>query len=299
MPDTPFDIGAQQDGQFLQIGREARKKASPGQRFPTMRRYTFEAPVKALGIIIDHKDIGDPVDIIASGPTVPDPSTFADAERILVLYGIWQELPPAVQKHLKDGCMGRVPETPKPRDPIFARTHYSIVGCNADALAACERHARNLGYHTMILANRVQGEARDLGRMYAAILHNIVNSEQPLHTPACILAGGEATVTVRNRGGRGGRNQEMALSVALDIDGLPDCVFLSAGTDGIDGPTDAAGAFADGNSIARARALGLRFHSSYLRDNDSHTFFRKLGDLFITGPTGTNVMDVQIMLVGE
>jgi hydroxypyruvate reductase len=135
--------------------------------------------------------------------------------------------------------------------------------------------------------------------LFAAILQNVVSSEQPLHTPACILAGGESTVTVRNRGGRGGRNQEMALSVAMDIDGLPDCVFLSAGTDGIDGPTDAAGAFADGNSIARARALGLRFFSSFLRDNDSYTFFQKLGDLLITGPTGTNVMDVQIMLVGE
>lgn len=243
--------------------------------------------------------IGDPVDIIASGPTVPDPSTFADAERILVLYGIWQKLPRAVQQHIKNGCMGRIPDTPKPRDPIFERCHYSIVGCNSDALAGCERHARSLGYHTMILANRVQGEARDIGRLYAAILHNVVSSEQPIHTPACILAGGEATVTVRNRGGRGGRNQEMALSVAMDIDGLPSCVFLSAGTDGIDGPTDAAGAFADGNSIARARALGLRFVSSFLRDNDSHTFFQKLGDLLITGPTGTNVMDLQIMLVGE
>ncbi|MGH7492025.1 MAG: glycerate kinase type-2 family protein [bacterium] len=253
----------------------------------------------ALVTLILSDVIGDPVDIIASGPTVPDPSTFADAERILVLYGIWQKLPLAVQKHIKNGCMGRNSDTPKPRDPIFERSNYSIIGCNADALAACERHARSLGYHTMVLANRVQGEARDLGRMFAAIMHNVVSSEQPLHTPACILAGGESTVTVSNRGGKGGRNQEMALSVAMDIDGLPNCVFLSAGTDGIDGPTDAAGAFADGNSIARARALGIRFFSSYLRDNDSYTFFQKLGDLLITGPTGTNVMDLQIMLVGE
>ncbi len=253
----------------------------------------------AMMTLILSDVIGDPVDIIASGPTVPDPSTFADAERILVLYGIWQKLPLAVQKHLKNGCMGRISDTPKPRDPIFVRNQYSLVGCNTDALAACERYALRLGYHTMVLTNRVQGEARDLGRFYAAILHNVVSSEQPLHTPACILAGGESTVTVRNRGGKGGRNQEMALSVALDIDGLQDCVFLSAGTDGIDGPTDAAGAFADGNSIARARALGLRFVSSYLRDNDSYTFFQQLGDLFITGATGTNVMDLQIMLAGE
>jgi len=243
--------------------------------------------------------IGDPVDIIASGPTVPDPSTFADAERILSLYGLWPKLPLVVQKHIEDGCLGRIPETPKSRDHIFERCQYSIVASNVDALAACEHYARSLGYHTMVLANRVQGEARDLGRMYAAILHNVVNSEQPLHTPACILAGGETTVTVRNRSGKGGRNQEMALSVALDIDGLPDCVFLSAGTDGIDGPTDAAGAFADGNSIARARTHGVHFHSSYLRDNESYSFFEQLGDLFMTGPTGTNVMDVQILLVGE
>ncbi len=253
----------------------------------------------AIMTLILSDVIGDPMDIIASGPTVADPSTFADAERILVLYGIWPKLPLAVQKHIKNGCMGRISETPKPRDPVFARSHYGIIGCNADALAACERHARSMGYHTLVLANRVQGEARDLGRLYAAILHNVVSSEQPLHTPACILAGGESTVTVRNHGGKGGRNQEMALSVALDIDGLPECVFLAAGTDGIDGPTDAAGAFADGNSVARARALGLRFFSSYLRDNDSYTFFQKLGDLFITGPTGTNVMDLHIMLVGE
>lgn len=255
-------------------------------------------PARLVTLILSDV-IGDPVDIIASGPTVPDPSTFADAERILVLYGIWQKLPQTVQEYIAEGCRGHIPETPKPHDAIFERNHYSIVGCNADALTACEHYARSLGYHCMVLANRVQGEARDIGRFYAALLHNVVNSEQPIRTPACILAGGETTVTVRNPGGKGGRNQELALSVALDIDGLENCVFLSAGTDGRDGPTEAAGAFADGWTVARGRMHGLRFMSSFLRDNDSYTFFDKVGDLFLTGPTGTNVMDLHIMLVGE
>lgn len=255
-------------------------------------------PARLVTLILSDV-IGDPVDIIASGPTVPDPSTFADAERILVLYGIWQKLPKSVQEYITEGCHGHIPETPKPSDAIFERSHYTIVGCNADALAACERYALSLGYNTMVLANRVQGEARDIGRFYAALLHNVVNNEQPIRTPACILAGGETTVTVRNSGGKGGRNQELALSAALDIDGLENCMLLSAGTDGIDGPTEAAGAFADGWTVARARMHGLRFMSSYLRDNDSHTFFDKLGDLFITGATGTNVMDLHVMLVGE
>ena len=255
-------------------------------------------PARLVTLILSDV-IGDPVDIIASGPTVPDPSTFADAERILVLYGIWQKLPKSVQEYITAGCHGNIPETPKPNDPIFERSHYTIIGCNADALAACERHALSLGYNTMVLANRVQGEARDIGRFYAALLHNVVNNEQPIRTPACILAGGETTVTVRNSGGKGGRNQELALSAALDIDGLENCVLLSAGTDGIDGPTEASGAFADGWTVARARMHGLRFMSSYLRDNDSYTFFEKLGDLFLTGPTGTNVMDLHVMLVGE
>jgi hydroxypyruvate reductase len=242
--------------------------------------------------------IGDPIDIIASGPTVPDPSTFADAERILVLYGIWPKLPERVRQHIIAGCHGHLPETPKPGDEIFEKNYATVIACNAEALAACERHARSLGYHCLVLADRVQGEARDLGRFYAAILHRVATYNQPARRPACILAGGESTVTLRNPGGKGGRNQEMALSVALDIDGLEDCLFLSAGTDGTDGPTEAAGAFADGRTVARARTHGMRFLSSYLRDNDSHAFFHQLGDLFITGPTGTNVMDLQIMLVG-
>ncbi|MDZ7266286.1 MAG: glycerate kinase [candidate division KSB1 bacterium] len=241
--------------------------------------------------------IGDPLDIIASGPTVPDPSKFSDAERVLVLYGVWPKLPARVRDYITAGCRGHVPETPKPGDPIFTKNLAHIVACNADAISACERHARSLGYNTMVLSHRVQGEAREIGRFYAALLHHVVDAGQPIAAPACILAGGETTVTLRNPGGKGGRNQEMALSVALDIDGLPNCVFLSAGTDGTDGPTDAAGAFADGWTIAHARTRGMRFFSSYLRDNDSYNFFNQLGDLFITGPTGTNVMDVQIMLV--
>jgi hydroxypyruvate reductase len=255
-------------------------------------------PARLLTLILSDV-IGDPLDIIASGPTVPDSSTFAEARTIMMIHGVWTKAPEVVRAHLDMGCAGRIAENPKPGDGVFAFTRTEIVGNNATALEAAERHAHHLGYNTLILSSRVQGEARDIGRFYASVAHEIVYRERPAETPACVLAGGETTVTVRSKLGKGGRNQELALSMAIDIDGLPGCVFLSAGTDGSDGPTDAAGAFADGKTIARAKTSGLLHPTAFLRDNDSYNFFRTIDDLFITGPTRTNVMDLHVLLVGN
>lgn len=255
-------------------------------------------PARLVTLVLSDV-IGDPLEIIASGPTVPDSSTFSEAKRVMMMNGVWPNVSEAVRQHVERGCAGDVAETPKPGDPVFAGAVTEIVGSNALALEAAERRARQLGYHTLILSSRVQGEARDIGRFYAALAHEVVYRDRPLEAPACILAGGETTVTLRGAMGKGGRSQEMALSVAIDIDGLPGCVFLAAGTDGTDGPTDAAGAFADGKSVARAKSSGLLHPTAFLRDNDSYTFFKTVDDLFITGPTRTNVMDLQVLLVGS
>jgi len=255
-------------------------------------------PANLLTLVLSDV-VGDPLDIIASGPTVPDPSTFREAKRILMMTGVWAKAPQVVRAHIDMGCAGTIAENPKPGDGVFVHLQTEIIGSNATALEAAERHAHRLGYHTLVLSSRVQGEARDIGRFYAAMAHEIVHRERPVETPACLLGGGETTVTLRSNMGKGGRNQEMALSVAIDIDGLPGCLFLAAGTDGTDGPTHAAGAFADGKTIARARTGGLQHPTAFLRDNDSHSFFRTVDDLFVTGPTRTNVMDMHILLVGN
>lgn len=255
-------------------------------------------PAKLLTLVLSDV-IGDPLDIIASGPTVPDSSTFSEAKTIMMMSGVWAKAPDVVQAHIEMGCAGKITDNPKPGDGVFAYAQTEIIGSNATALEAAERHARRLGYNTLILSSRVQGEARDIGRFYAALAHEVVHRDRPVEIPACILAGGETTVTLRGTMGKGGRNQEMALSVAIDIDGLLPCVFLAAGTDGTDGPTDAAGAFADGKSIARAKTGGLLHPTAFLRDNDSYRFFKTIDDLFITGPTRTNVMDLHILLVGN
>jgi hydroxypyruvate reductase len=255
-------------------------------------------PAKLFTLVLSDV-IGDPLDIIASGPTVPDSSSFAEARKIMMTTGVWTKAPDVVRAHIEMGCAGEIEDNPKPGDGIFMNVRTEIVGNNAMALEAAERHAHRLGYNTLILSSRVQGEARDVGRFYAAIAHEIVHRERPVETPACVLAGGETTVTLRSKIGKGGRNQELALSTAIDIDGLPGCVFLAAGTDGTDGPTEAAGAFADGKSIARAKTSGLMHPTSFLRDNDSYNFFKTTGDLFITGPTRTNVMDLHVLLVGD
>jgi len=194
------------------------------------------------------------------------------------------------------GDKGQWEETLKPNDPVFKRVQNLIVGSNYLSLQSAKHYAQKLGFHTIILSSAIQGEAKELAHFYGAIFQELKKSANPCPSPACIIAGGEPTVTVKGDG-KGGRAQELALAVALKIDGLIGAVFLSAGTDGSDGLTDSAGAISDWTTIARARAKNMA-PMEYLNRNDSYNFFYPLGDLVITGPTGTNVMDIHILLVG-
>jgi hydroxypyruvate reductase len=241
--------------------------------------------------------VGDDLDVIASGPTVPDTSTFHDAEQILRGYGIWDQLASSVRAHLEKGSAGQIEDTPKSDNAAFQKCSQVLVGTNLQALEAAAKAAENLGYRPLILSSKVEGEAREVAKFYTAIAKEILSSKNPLAPPVCVLAGGETTVTITGEG-RGGRNQEFALAAAMAIEGLANVIVLSGGTDGTDGPTDAAGAIADGTTVARAREKNLD-PKDFLRRNDSYHFFQKLDDLILTGPTRTNVMDVYMLLVGR
>ena len=247
-------------------------------------------PATVLALLLSDV-IGDNLDVIGSGPTAPDASTFGRVKEILDKYALWDRVPASVRGRIEAGLAGRIPETPKPDDPAFARTRNLVVGSNDIAVRAAAAKARALGFHTMVLSTFVEGETRDVARVHAAIAREIVKSGRPLRPPACIITGGETTVTLRG-GGLGGRNQEFVLAAAIDIAGLPNVVVLSGGTDGSDGPTDAAGAIADGGTLAR-----LDSARQYLANNDSYRYFEQLGDLIKTGPTNTNVMDVRLIMV--
>jgi len=236
--------------------------------------------------------IGDDLDVIGSGPTAPDASTFAGALGILEKFGLTERAPAAVRQRLEQGARGELPETPKPGDRLFRGVRNVLVGNNRLALDAAARRARALGFRTLVLASGIQGETREIARMHAAIAQEIVATSRPVKAPACIVTGGETTVTLHGDG-LGGRNQEFVLAAALEIAGLRQVVVFSAGTDGSDGPTDAAGAIADGDTIRRNPAA-----RRYLDRNDSYHYFQSLHDLVITGPTNTNIMDVRIFLVG-
>jgi hydroxypyruvate reductase len=235
------------------------------------------SPAKVLSLILSDV-VGDDLDIIGSGPTVPDLSTVATATAVLRKYRIEQRVSQV--------------ETPKPGDPLFANVENVIIGSNQKSLDAAAKKARGLGYRRLILSSTIEGETRDVARMHAAIARQIRRACQPVRPPVCIISGGETTVTIRGKG-RGGRNQEFVLAAAIDIAGLENVVVLSAGTDGTDGPTTAAGAIADGSTVSRSKIDA----SAALTRNDSHTFFAALNDLIITGPTGTNVMDIRILLI--
>ncbi|MEW6375326.1 MAG: glycerate kinase [Thermodesulfobacteriota bacterium] len=239
--------------------------------------------------------VGDPLDVIASGPTVPDPSTFEEAWEILEKYSLFKEIAPSIQKYLLSGRKGKVEETPKPGDVVFERVFNTLIGSNIIALRAAEKEASSLGLNTLILSSLIVGETREAARFHSAIAKEVISSGNPIPKPACIISGGETTVTIKGHG-LGGRNQEFALAAALEISGVEKVVLLSGGTDGTDGPTDAAGAIADNTTLKRAQSLGLG-SKAHLENNDAYPFFQKLGDLLITGPTHTNVMDVRILLV--
>ncbi len=239
--------------------------------------------------------IGDDLDTIASGPTVPDNSTYYDSLRILTRYKLAEAIPQAALRHLEAGARGEIPETPKAQDPAFDKTQNVVVGSNALAVQAAQRRASELGYNPLVLSSFVEGETREVARVHAAIAKEVLKSGNPVPPPACIISGGETTVTVQG-GGKGGRNQEFALASALEIEGLDRVLIMSAGTDGTDGLTDAAGAFAHGDTVDRGRVRGLDAEV-HLMGNDSYNFFEPLDDLIITGPTLTNVMDLRLVLV--
>ena len=240
--------------------------------------------------------IGDPLDVIGSGPTAPDSSTFADAIAVLEKFALLDRVPHPVRTYLERGASGDAPETPKPGQAFFKDVHNFIIGSNRLALEAAAREARKRKYRTLILSSSMQGETRHVARVHAHILREVQRSGHPVAAPACILSGGETTVTVKGKG-KGGRNQEFALAAAIEIAESRNMLVLSAGTDGTDGPTDAAGAIATGNTVRRALEIGFEPQKN-LQDNDSYPVFEALGDLIKTGPTGTNVMDVHMLLAG-
>ena len=250
-------------------------------------------PATVLALLLSDV-VGDPLDVIGSGPTAPDTSTFASAWAVIEKYGLQAKIPRTARRLLEDGLAGKIEETPKPGDPCFRRTRNVIVGSNRLAVDAAARKARELGYRPLVLSTTIEGETRDIAAMHAAIAREIAATGRPARPPVCVISGGETTVTLRGKG-LGGRNQEFALAAAIALEGVPGVLAFSAGTDGTDGPTDAAGAMADGETLRRAAALGIDARRA-LQDNDSYHFFRPLGDLVITGPTGTNVMDVRLML---
>jgi len=255
----------------------------------------FVYPSTLISLILSDV-IGDKLDSIASGPTAPDTSTFSDCLHILDKYNIRQKIPAAVLEHLERGAKGKIKETPKADDPAFKKTQNTIIGSNILAVKAAREKAQELKYHSLIHSSFVEGEAKEVARVHAALAKEILSTGSPVPRPACVVSGGETTVTIRGKG-LGGRNQEFALAAAIEIDGLEDVVILSGGTDGTDGPTDAAGALADGETVRRAKAQGLDAEH-HLLENDSYHFFKPLGDLLITGPTFTNVMDLQLVIVG-
>lgn len=240
--------------------------------------------------------IGDAPDAIGSGPVAPDASTFADAMDVLKKFDLVNRVPATVREHLKAGMRGKVPETPKPGDPLFRKVHNLVIGSNRLALKAAASKARSLGFRPLILSTTIQGDTREAARLHAEILREAISSGNPICRPACVLSGGETIVSIKGTG-KGGRNQEFALAAALEIGGFQNVLILSAGTDGTDGPTDAAGAIATGETLGRAKRATLD-PVEHLRNNDSYPFFDALGDLIRTGPTGTNVMDIHVLLAG-
>ena len=243
------------------------------------------APADVITLILSDV-VGDPVDVIASGPTVPDTTTVADAREVLERYDIGRG----------NEDFSFLQETPKPGNTIFEHVHHVLIGSNRQAARAAVTKARQVGFDALLLSTYVEGEAREVAKVAAGLAKGMHTYGDPLSPPACLVWGGETTVTVRGQG-KGGRNQELALAAALALEGWSGVLLMALATDGTDGPTDAAGAVVTGDTIGRARELGLDPWAA-LQSNDSYHFFEALGDLIITGPTGTNVNDLLFLLVG-
>ncbi len=251
-------------------------------------------PATILNLILSDV-VGDPLDFIASGPTVPDSTTFKNARQVLERYDLWATAPGSIKKVLSDGEKGMIPETPKNGDDVFRKVYNVIVGNNRRSSLAAREYLKSASLNSLLLTAALEGEARHVGTILASVARETLLSGNPVPKPAGIVVGGETTVTVTGKG-LGGRNQEIVLSAALNIKKLDGVVIASLSTDGIDGPTDAAGAIADGNTVAAALNMGLE-PKSFLSNNDSYHFFSKVGDLIFTGPTGTNVNDVSLVIV--
>ncbi|MGB5848312.1 MAG: glycerate kinase [Ignavibacteriaceae bacterium] len=255
-----------------------------------LAKYVY--PATMINLIISDV-IGDQLDVIGSGFTVPDPTTFEDSWNVVIKYKLENKIPHSVRSYLLDGMEGKAPETPKPGNPLFNNVHNFIIGNNGLALSAIKTAAEEKGYNARIISSTLEGEAKVASKFIAHLAKEYSLSEE---NPVCLIFGGETTVTVTGNG-KGGRNQEFCLSIAIEIDGMENITFLSGGTDGIDGQTEAAGAICNSRTIERAKELGLNA-MNFLDNNDSYNFFKKLDDLIITGSTNTNVMDIQIVLIG-
>lgn len=263
-------------------------------RLPGGQLARLAAPAQVASLIVSDV-IGSPLDVIASGPTAPDSTRFADAWAIVERYDLECHLREAVVAHLKRGLAGEIPETPKPDEPLWERVSNHVVASNVTAAEAAIAAARSRGFHTLLLTTFLEGEAREVGRVAAALARELSLRGGPLPRPALIVAGGETTVTLRGDG-LGGRNQELALGAVERMMGLPDALLIALATDGGDGPTDAAGAVVTGETLARARTLDLD-PADFLRRNDAYHFFAALDDLLRPGPTLTNVNDLLFIAV--
>ena len=256
-------------------------------------------PATSIGFILSDV-VGDALEDIASGITAPDPTTFADAAAIIGKYGLSKTLPESVLRRMEAGCRGRIPETPKADSPVFASVRNLLIGTNRVALEAAGRKAAFLGYHPLILSSCITGEAREVAKVHYGISRDLIVHDEPIRRPACILSGGETTVTLDGQG-RGGRNQEMAVAFLAEMaeKGAPATVhFLSGATDGNDGPTDAAGGLANLDVLETAGMVPQSLRDA-LSGHDAYPFLEACGGLVKTGPTNTNVCDIQVLLVTD
>ena len=251
---------------------------------------------KATVVTLILSDVlDDDLSAIASGPTTPDPTTYQEAKAVLKRYRIWGAVPQQIRRHLDRGCQGLVSETPKPGASLFRRVHHHIIGNNATAVTAVACAAREAGFRTLIHTPALTGEAREAGTQFGALAKKIVHDRKQLQGPYCLVAGGETTVTVTGKG-TGGRAQEFAAAAALEISSLAKVWVVAIGTDGTDGPTDAAGAVVDGNTVARAQRLSVNLKGA-LKHHNTYPALKRLNQLITTGPTGTNVNDLYLIFV--
>ena len=255
------------------------------------------APARIVVLILSDV-VGDDPGTIASGPLAPDSTTFGGCMETFRKLGVLDRIPPAVRLRFELGAAGQIEETPKEGDRVFREIESFIIGSNSQACTAAAQTAKRLGYHAQVLTSRLEGDTGEAARFHMSVAAEIAARQRPVRRPACVISGGETTVKLRGTG-KGGRNQEFALHCVRPLAGLTaPCLVASLGTDGTDGPTEAAGAVADNSTLTRCIKYGARFLEESLGDNDSYTFFNRLGDLIVTGPTRTNVMDLHVVLVG-